>query len=336
MINSESRSASSDLLSSCWLALLQLKEKLHAWKGPVRYCSLRFGDNEAVEINSAIDEHPGCFHVTLEVEGAGETRRRDEARFRVAGFAELEEIDGKNLPPEVLLFVKLYGPYCFASSQAKHLGRSVAITHFAQSLDGRIATAGGGSKWIGDRKNREHAHRMRALCDGVLVGAGTVRRDRPRLTVRHVPGRNPVRIVLGSSQKELRAMTDASSEPVWVIGGKRETLKGNVHILDIEEGENGLIPAGAILKELHGRRIDSVYIEGGGMTASHFLKSYAVDVLQLHISPLILGSGRASFSLPVIEKISEARRFDTHEWFQVGDGVMFVGSFHPRGDGGPG
>src|SRR5581483_4778723 len=73
------------------------------------------------------------------------------------------------------------------------------LAHLAQSLDGRIATMGGESQWLTGEADQHHTHRLRALADAVIVGAGTVRQDNPRLTVRHCSGDQPVRVVLDAS-----------------------------------------------------------------------------------------------------------------------------------------
>ena len=88
-------------------------------------------------------------------------------------------------------FLDLYLPVCGAGAR-----RPLAVGHLGQSLDGFIATAGGDSCFVNDPANIVHLHRMRALCDAVLVGGATVRDDDPRLTTRHVPGPHPVRVVL--------------------------------------------------------------------------------------------------------------------------------------------
>ncbi|MEE9167060.1 MAG: RibD family protein [Candidatus Neomarinimicrobiota bacterium] len=303
----------------------------------MEFCSFRFGADESVRINSFVDLHPDCHHV-LVVGSESDThpperRNRYEACFQTGVLSDLEESDSGNLPQELLQFIKLYGPYCFAAQSSNRLRRSVAIVHFAQSLDGRIATTTGASRWIGNRENLHHAHRMRALCDGVLVGSATFSRDRPRLTVRHVSGRNPVRIVVGSSPKGLKGAMDISPDPVWLVGYEGEPINGDIEAVDAGRSKNGIIPGKAILRALYRKGLHSVYIEGGATTASHFIKDHTVDVLQLHISPMIVGSGKASFSLPAIEEIAEAKRFSAHRWFSMGDHIMFVGWFPHNEEG---
>jgi diaminohydroxyphosphoribosylaminopyrimidine deaminase/5-amino-6-(5-phosphoribosylamino)uracil reductase len=221
--------------------------------------------------------------------------------------------------------LRVYAPYCFASLYAKRWRRAFAVSHFAQSLDGRIATASGDSKWIGGAANRRHAHRMRALCDGILIGARTLARDAPQLTVREVPGRNPTRIVVGASVENTDSLTRASADPVVLIGAQRPPTQAGSTVVTLRRDE-GFFSSVQILKALYQRGIYSVYIEGGAITTSHFLRERCLDVVQLHISPMVLGSGVPAFSLPPIQRVTDSLRFVSSLYVPVDDGMMFIGS----------
>ncbi|HKW55660.1 MAG TPA: RibD family protein, partial [Stellaceae bacterium] len=114
-------------------------------------------------------------------------RQEDGARARPA------------LPPGAptghTALLELYLP--FAASR----GRPYAVAHLGQSLDGRIATAAGASRWVTGEEDLLHTHRMRALADAILVGAGTVRHDDPQLTVRRCAGDHPVRVVIDCERR---------------------------------------------------------------------------------------------------------------------------------------
>ncbi|MDH5604452.1 MAG: dihydrofolate reductase family protein, partial [Cyclobacteriaceae bacterium] len=112
----------------------------------------------------------------------------------------------KELSREAQHFLSLYLPICFYQMKAKKRKSAFTIAHFAQSLDAKIATENGASQWIGNEENLIHAHRMRALCDGVLIGAKTLKTDKPRLTVRHVEGPDPVRIVMGDGDYDFSSL----------------------------------------------------------------------------------------------------------------------------------
>jgi len=95
-----------------------------------------------------------------------------------------------SLPDDVAAQLDLYLPYCFSRPGG------LAVAHIGQSLDGRIATENGESRWITGEADRLHCHRMRAIADAVLVGAHTVRADNPQLTVRRCAGDNPLRVII--------------------------------------------------------------------------------------------------------------------------------------------
>src|SRR5512134_3304030 len=99
-------------------------------------------------------------------------------------------------PEAVRALLDLYAPLCNA-----HVGRPLTVAHLGQSLDGHIATASGDSYYVTGPDNVRHLHRLRALSDAIVVGATTVARDDPQLTVRHVEGANPVRVVLDPSAR---------------------------------------------------------------------------------------------------------------------------------------
>src|SRR6185437_10083055 len=91
--------------------------------------------------------------------------------------------------------LELYLPF------AERRRRPYAVAHLGQSLDGRIATAAGASRWVTGEEDLLHTHRMRALADAILVGAGTVRHDDPQLTVRRCSGAHPVRVVIDCERR---------------------------------------------------------------------------------------------------------------------------------------
>ncbi len=229
------------------------------------------------------------------------------------------------LGPEACRKLEQYLAYCYLPWQAHRQKRAVTVAHFAQSLDGKIATTAGRSKWIGNRENLVHAHRMRALCDAVLIGGGTLSCDQPKLTVRHVKGEHPCRVVIARPDSDFSSLLQACSKPVLVFGSEKSSRNGRIQYTCLPKGERGHIPSQLILEKLYERGIYSVYLEGGPLTTSRFLKDGAVDFMQLHLAPLVFGSGKSALCLPEIEHVREAVSFFEHTFHPVGDSIMFTG-----------
>jgi diaminohydroxyphosphoribosylaminopyrimidine deaminase/5-amino-6-(5-phosphoribosylamino)uracil reductase len=166
---------------------------------------------------------------------------------------------------------------CDASNEAwfKFITKGLpwVVLKVAVTLDGKLATGSGDSKWISSEPSRRLVHRWRNQLDAVLVGAGTVRADDPLLTVRGVPkGRNPARVVLGKVPPRARLLRQPG-----------ETI--------LEQG-----PLGAVLKRLARRGITSVLVEGGATVHGEFLKAGLWDELRLFVAPKIFGSDAPSWA----------------------------------------
>lgn len=180
------------------------------------------------------------------------------------------------------------------------------LAHLGQSLDGRIATASGKSHYVTGRENIVHLHRLRALADCVLVGAGTVAADDPALTVRHVPGCNPVRAVidpLGRLPADRKIFTDGESRTLVLTG----TADGPGERLVLPARPDGIAPT-EILAVLRGLGLSRIFIEGGGRTVSGFLQAGLLDRLQIAVAPMLIGSGVPAITLPVIDSLDSALR----------------------------
>ncbi len=315
----------SGLRDSCWRSLLRLSEAVRKCAEPVGFGSFSFGGREEVSLNSLLEPHPGSYTIAVAL-GIGRRflgSRKDLPQFCVEDFIRVLSRNGGSIPEEAGALVRSYLPYCFGSVYARKRGRSFAVAHLAQSLDGRIATPAGDSNWIGSPGNLVHAHRMRALSDAVLIGSRTLKRDRPQLTVRHVQGNNPRRIILGSGFDGIERLSPSELNPVLFLGAENGLHAEGLRCLDLPRVK-GFIPTPSILDALYRLGIFSVFIEGGGITVSRFLEEKTIDILQLHISTMIIGSGISSFSLPAVRDISSSLHFQSHIYVPVDDGVMLI------------
>ncbi len=202
---------------------------------------------------------------------------------------------------------------------------------FAQSLDGRIATSAGDSRWISSPKSLRFAHQLRAVHDAVLVGAGTIINDNPKLTCRLVRGRDPIRIVLDSHLRlslDAQIFTDAKKTIVACTGRapnekKRALEKQGVEILSVRQDPQGRVSLPALLRKLGEREISSILVEGGAGVATAFLRENLADRLVVIVAPKIIGQGINAIENLGIEKIEDVRRFSFGKITRSGDDLIF-------------
>ena len=224
--------------------------------------------------------------------------------------------------PEIAALFAIYMPFCTVPP-----GRSLVVAHLGQSLDGRIATLSGSSRWVTGAADIAHNHRMRALADAVLIGSGTLRSDDPQLTVRACPGRNPVRVVLDTNRVldgNYRVFRDGAAPTLLLCAADRcapGERMGGAEIVGLPRAGDALAPA-AIVAELTRRGLRRIFVEGGGVTVSRFLAAGCLDRLQITVSPLIIGSGRPSITLPAIDDLRDGMRPLVRR-FDLGEDVMF-------------
>ena len=183
----------------------------------------------------------------------------------------------------------------------KILARPSVTVTYAQTLDGRVATATGESKWISCPDSLRFAHEMRAGHDAILVGAGTVCKDDPRLTVRHVPGDDPLRVVVDSTLRTppQAAVLDGDAAPGTVLavtdlapaGRCERALSSGATVLALPADAEGRVDLGALMEELGALGVGSVMVEGGATLITSFLKARLVDRLAVCVAPKILGDG---------------------------------------------
>jgi riboflavin-specific deaminase-like protein len=219
--------------------------------------------------------------------------------------------------------LSLYLPICSATAT-----RPLTIGHLGQSLDGFIATPSGDSQTVTGSDNIVHMHRLRALCDAVLVGAGTVAADNPLLTTRHVAGANPLRVIFDPRRRlseAFRVFTDRSAPALYICERSRiaagETHMGCAVIAPIDAGEPGEQVSQA-LRLLRARGCSRVLVEGGGVTVSRFLEANLLDRLQIAIAPVLIGNGRPAVRLLPQLRLRDCRR-PGYRVFRMGGDVLF-------------
>jgi riboflavin-specific deaminase-like protein len=204
-------------------------------------------------------------------------------------------------------------------------GRSYVVGQLGQSLDGRIATVAGLSRDINGSDALDHLHRLRANVDAVLVGAGTIVADDPRLNVRRTNGRNPARVVLdpsGRTQGCGRWLAEDGARRIVISGVERPRPAGCDDLL-VLPSRDGRISPHEICAALFELGLPRILVEGGARTIAHFIEAGALDRLHVLVAPIIIGSGKQGLDLPPISDLRDALRPPVRIWpFADGD-VLF-------------
>jgi riboflavin-specific deaminase-like protein len=210
----------------------------------------------------------------------------------------------------------LYGPI------ARPEKTPFVIGQMGQSLDGFIATTTGASHYINGPESLVHLHRLRALCDTVIVGWRTVEADDPQLTVRSAAGENPLRVVIdieGRLPAAHRAFED-SSGALRLTGAGVASLEGVTSAAVPTTGTRA--DPKAVIDLLARRGCKRILIEGGGALVSNFLCAGLLDRLHLSVAPLILGDGRRGIVLPPAASLETALRPASRQ-YHMGTDVLF-------------
>ena len=259
---------------------------------------------------------------------------------RAAGGAALLTSAGVKVTGGIL------GPQCWRFNEA--FGRFVTTgcplvtLKLAQSLDGCVATSTGDSQWITGERARHRVHQWRAETDAVLTGAGTALADNPSLTVRHVSGPQPRRIVVdsrGQLPPHLKVFTDSWADRTTAIISKDSapayasdlSAKGG-RILRFDADQQGHLDLMAVLHGL-GEQTDyapvqSVLVEAGPGLATALLKAELVDRLYLFVAPSIIGKGICSFNDVGVKNLADKHKFKEHSWEVMEPDMLFRGYRH--------
>lgn len=198
-----------------------------------------------------------------------------------------------------------------------------ACAHLAQTIDGKIATNTGKSKWIGNEENLIHAHRVRALVDAIMVGGNTFRIDKPRLDVRLVKGENPVKIILANTVLALHTLSEGKTYLCSTNKLEYDHLPEETEIIHLQS-VNGYIHSEDLLKALKSKGIHSVFIEGGCQTLRKFIEEKTLSRIEFHIAPMLFGSGKNGIELDAIDELSEAFHLKNPQYYKFGNAIMTV------------
>ncbi len=228
---------------------------------------------------------------------------------------------------------------CRALNEAYIKHRTTGLPYvtlkFAQTLDGRIATAGGSSRWIASPESLKLAHKLRRSHDVILVGVGTVIKDNPRLTTRLVKGRNPLRIVLDSTLRVppdalvFKDLDKARTIVATTARGAEDKLttlrRMGLEVLILPPDAGGRVGLSALLKTLGERDISSILVEGGAETNTSFIKLGLVDKVIAIIAPKILGKGTETIDDLNISDLSQALKLSFIKVYRSGEDIVVEG-----------
>ena len=186
---------------------------------------------------------------------------------------------------------------------AKHIttGLPFVVAKFAMSLDGKIATGTGDSRWISNEASRRYAHTLRAQADAVMVGVGTAIADDPRLTVRdaQLPGAQPTRVVVDSNGRlpEGAALLREEGRIIVAVAGAVDERKAALSAAGAEvlalPADDGRVDLQALLRELGKREVTSVLVEGGSGLLGSLFDAALVDKVIAFVAPVVIGGAQA-------------------------------------------
>jgi riboflavin-specific deaminase-like protein len=209
--------------------------------------------------------------------------------------------------------------------------RPFVVLKYAQTLDGRIATSTGDSKWISGVAERRVSHALRAACDAVLVGVGTVMSDDPELTVRMVSGASPMRVVLDSN---LRISSDAKilgpDAATTVITtersdpARRAALRERGVRVEVVAEQAGRVSLRAALATLRASGTESVLVEGGSEMITGLLAAGLVDRIIVGVAPVVIGSGTQAVNDLRVWSVADGIRLENRSILPVGEDVVLA------------
>jgi riboflavin-specific deaminase-like protein len=217
-------------------------------------------------------------------------------------------------------------------------GCTSVTVHYAQTLDGRIATRTGHSQWISCGESLRLQHELRASHDAVLVGVDTAVADNPRLTVRLVEGRSPLRIVVDSTLRiplDRHLFVDRAAPTLVATTARAPAERARAiaalgaEVLIVPEDATGRVDLGALLQMLRPRGVRTVMVEGGGTVITSLLRDRLVERMIVCIAPKLVGEGVDAVNDLNILRMGEALTFTDIEFDRLGDDLIFKGRLAP-------
>lgn len=211
--------------------------------------------------------------------------------------------------------------------------RPMVTLKLAQSLDGRIASTNGDSKYLSCRESLRFVHQLRSENDAVMIGSNTLAQDNPSLNVRYVKGIDPYRIVVGTKpnlNSNLNLLKN-NNDHKTIIASTQKSVKNK--LIDkfqltnwiIKENSDRSLNLNDLLKQTDNFGFKSILLEGGSQLATFFLKKKLVDKIILFITPQIIGEGIPAIGELKIKTIAGSLKFKNYEYKKIGTDLMFVG-----------
>jgi len=255
------------------------------------------------------------------------TKERRLGHVRPAGTALGD--DSCDLPPAVDVS-SLIRPVALPPA------RPYVVLKFAQTIDGRIATSTGDARWISGEAERRVSHALRAACDAVLVGVGTVLQDDPQLTVRMVPGASPMRVVLDSTLRVPEgAKILGADAPTTILTtdrsdpARRRALEARrVGVRVLPAGAHG-VDVDAALGALRAAGTETLLVEGGARVITSLLDAGVVDRLIVGIAPTIIGRGTEAVGPLGITSVADGIRLVNRSMHVLDDDVLLSWDIQP-------
>lgn len=226
-------------------------------------------------------------------------------------------------------------------SAVDNRGLPYLTVKYAQTLDGRIATSTGQSRWISSEASLSYAHHLRSINDALMVGVGTVLKDNPRLTVRLVEGRNPLRVVVDSKLRTpLKALVLSDGNPRGTLFGVTKSAPAErvgevqslgARVFACREEPDGRVDLGDLLRRLRAEGIRSVMVEGGGQIITSLLNQGLVNRIVICIAPKLMGTGIEAVGDLGVASLPDAIGFSSFSFDRCGEDILFEGEIRLNG-----